>query len=154
MTAQGWLQIAIFVVVLTALTPLLGGYMARVYQGERVFLTPILGPVERLFYRLLRVEPNRGQDWKSYARTLIVFSVLFWVLLYVILRTQGIWPFNPAGSTPAPGTSASTPPHRSSRTPTGSTTEARRRSPTSRRWPASQSRTSSRPRSGWRCWWR
>ena len=97
MTAQGWLQIVIFVVVLTALTPLLGGYMARVYTGERVFLTPILGPVERLFYRLFRVDPDRGQDWKSYARTVIVFSVLFWVLLYVILRTQGIWPFNPAG---------------------------------------------------------
>jgi K+-transporting ATPase ATPase A chain len=97
MTAQGWLQIVIFLVVLTALTPLLGGYMARVYIGERVFLSPILGPFERLLYRLLRVDPNRRQDWKSYARTVIVFSVLFWVLLYVILRTQGIHPFNPAG---------------------------------------------------------
>ncbi len=67
MTAQGWLQIGIYLVVLTALTPLLGGYMARVYTGERVFLTPILGPVERLLYRLFRVNPNREQDWKSYA---------------------------------------------------------------------------------------
>ncbi len=97
MTAQGWLQIAIYVGVLTALTPLLGGYMARVYTGERVFLTPILGPIERLTYRLLRVNPDREQDWKSYARTVIVFSALFWVVLYVILRTQGIQPFNPAG---------------------------------------------------------
>ena len=80
MTAQGWLQIAIYVVVLTALTPLLGGYMARVYTGERVFLTPILGPVERLIYRLLRANPNREQDWKAYARTVIVFSALFWVV--------------------------------------------------------------------------
>ena len=83
--------------MLTALTPLLGGYMARVYTGERVFLTPIFGPVERLTYRLLRANPNREQDWKSYARTVIVFSALFWVVLYVILRTQGIQPFNPAG---------------------------------------------------------
>jgi potassium-transporting ATPase potassium-binding subunit len=97
MTAQGWLQIAIYLGVLTALTPLLGGYMARVYTGERVFLTPILGPVERLTYRLLRANPNREQDWKSYARTVIVFSALFWVVLYVILRTQGIQPLNPAG---------------------------------------------------------
>ncbi len=97
MTAQGWLQIAIYLGVLTALTPLLGGYMARVYTGERVFLTPIFGPVERLTYRLLRANPDREQDWKSYARTVIVFSALFWVVLYVILRTQGIQPFNPAG---------------------------------------------------------
>ncbi len=97
MTVQGWLQIGVFLVVLTALTPLLGAYMARVYTGERVFLTPILGPVERLLYRLFRVSPNREQDWKSYGRTVIVFSLLSWVALYVILRTQGIQPFNPAG---------------------------------------------------------
>ncbi len=97
MSPQGWLQIAIYVGVLTALTPLLGGYMARVYTGERVFLTPILAPIERLLYRLFRVNPAREQDWKSYARTAIVFSALFWVVLYVILRTQGIQPFNPAG---------------------------------------------------------
>ena len=75
MTAQGWLQIAIYLAVLTALTPLLGGYMARVYRGERVFLTPVLGPVERLTYRLLRVDPGVEQDWKAYARTTLVFSV-------------------------------------------------------------------------------
>ena len=95
MTGQGWLQIAIYVVVLTALTPVIGGYMARVFRGERVFLTPVLGPVERLTYRLIRVDPSASQDWKSYARTTIVFSALFWGALYVILRTQGIHPFNP-----------------------------------------------------------
>ena len=95
MTGQGWLQIAIYVVVLTALTPVIGGYMARVFRGERVFLTPVLGPVERLTYRLIRVDPSANQDWKSYARTTIVFSALFWGALYLILRTQGIHPFNP-----------------------------------------------------------
>ena len=97
MTAQGWLQIAIYVVVLTALTPLLGGYMARVFQGERVFLTGLMGPVERLTYRLIRVHPSASQDWKSYARTTLIFSALFWGALYVMLRTQGIHPFNPEG---------------------------------------------------------
>jgi K+-transporting ATPase ATPase A chain len=96
-TLQGWLQIAVFVAVLTALTPLLGGYMARVYTGERVLLTPVFGPLERLIYRILRVNPAEQQDWKAYARTTLVFSALSFVVLYVILRTQGIHPFNPEG---------------------------------------------------------
>jgi potassium-transporting ATPase potassium-binding subunit len=96
-TAQGWLQIAIYVVVLTALTPVLGGYMARVFRGERVFLTSVLGPLERLTYRLIGVDTSVSQDWKGYARTTIVFSALFWGALYLILRTQGIHPFNPEG---------------------------------------------------------
>ena len=95
--AQGWLQIAIFLIVVVALTPPLGAYMARVYRNERVFLTPVLGGAERLTYRLMGVDPNRGQDWKSYARTLIVFSGLFWLALYLILRTQNIQPLNPQG---------------------------------------------------------
>jgi potassium-transporting ATPase potassium-binding subunit len=96
-SAQGWLQIAVFVVVLTALTPLLGGYMARVYRNERVLLTPMFGPLERLFYRALRVNPEAQQDWKGYAKTTLVFSALSWIALYVILRTQGVNPFNPEG---------------------------------------------------------
>jgi K+-transporting ATPase ATPase A chain len=94
---QGWLQIALFLAVLVALTPLLGGYMAGVFSGERVFLTPVIGPVERLSYRLLRVDPARGQDWKGYARSLLVLSALFWLALYLILRTQTLHPFNPQG---------------------------------------------------------
>jgi potassium-transporting ATPase potassium-binding subunit len=95
---EGWAQIAIFIVVLVALTKPVGVYMARVFTNQRVFLTPILGPIERLTYRGLRVRPEaEGQDWKAYARSLIVFSLLFWVALYLILRTQGIQPFNPQG---------------------------------------------------------
>jgi K+-transporting ATPase ATPase A chain len=101
-TLQGWLQIAFFFAMLTALTPLLGGYMARVYRNERVFLTPVLGPVEHRTYRLLRVNPGVEQDWKAYARTTLVFSALFWCALYVILRTQGLHPFNPEGFDSAP----------------------------------------------------
>jgi K+-transporting ATPase ATPase A chain len=100
--AQGWLQVAVFVGVTIALTRPLGAYMARVYSGRRVFLTPVIGPAERFTYRLFRVDPGEQQDWKSYARTLIVFSGLFWIALYLILRTQGIQPFNPAGFHSAP----------------------------------------------------
>jgi K+-transporting ATPase ATPase A chain len=99
---QGWLQIGLFVAVLVAMVPLLGGYMARVYSGERVFLTRLLGPVERVFYRLLRVDPAAGQDWKAYARSLLVLSGLFWIVLYVILRTQTIHPANPQDFHSAP----------------------------------------------------
>jgi K+-transporting ATPase ATPase A chain len=95
MTWQGWFQILIYVAVLTALTPLLGGYMARVYMGRRVVLERVLGPVERLFYRAVRTEPAREQDWKQYGRTVLVFSALFWLVLYAILRLQGALPFNP-----------------------------------------------------------
>ncbi len=102
MTAQGWLQIALYLAVLTALTPVLGAYIARVYQGEHVALERVLGPVERLTYRALRTDPERQQDWKEYARTTLVFSALFFVALFVILRTQGIHPFNPEGFHSAP----------------------------------------------------
>ena len=95
--AQGWAQIIAFLVILTALAPLIGGYIAKVFLGERVVLSPLFGPIERFTYRVLRVRPEEGQDWKRYARSVIVFSLLSWLLLYLILRTQSIQPFNPEG---------------------------------------------------------
>ncbi len=95
--AQGWLQVAIFVGVTIALTPLLGKYMARVFTGQRVFLSPVLGPVERFTYRVLRVDPAEEHDWKAYSKSLVLFSVFSWIALYLILRTQSIHPFNPEG---------------------------------------------------------
>lgn len=83
MTA-GWIEIGLFLVVLTALTPLAGGYMARVFRGELTFL----GRVERPVYRVLGVDPQRGQDWKAYAKSVLVSSLVSCVALYVILRTQ------------------------------------------------------------------
>jgi potassium-transporting ATPase potassium-binding subunit len=94
---QGWLQIAFFCAALVAAMPLVGSYMARVYAGETVALSRVAGPLERLIYRLLRVDPARGQDWKGYAKSLILVSLLFWIVLYAILRTQTIHPFNPQG---------------------------------------------------------
>jgi K+-transporting ATPase ATPase A chain len=67
-----------------------------------VFLSPVVGPFERLTYRVLRVNPQEGQDWKRYGRSLIVFSGLFWLALYLILRTQHAHPFNPQGFHSAP----------------------------------------------------
>ena len=91
MTVAGWLEIALYLVALTALTPLVGGYMARVFTGE----LDTLGFVERPAYRLLGVRRERGQDWKGYARSVLVFSALSFALLYLVLRTQGLHPFNP-----------------------------------------------------------
>ncbi len=100
MTLAGWLTIVIFAVVLTGLALLLGRYMAAVYGGGRTFLDPVLRVPERLLYRAFRVSPDLGQDWKAYARSLILFSLAGWLLLYLILRTQTLWSFtglNPQG---------------------------------------------------------
>jgi K+-transporting ATPase ATPase A chain len=102
MTLQGWVQIAVFFAVLTALAPVVGGYMARVYSNERVALTRVIGPPERVLYRLMRTDPDREQDWRSYGRTVIVFSLVSWLAVYVVLRSQGIHPFNPQGFAAAP----------------------------------------------------
>jgi potassium-transporting ATPase potassium-binding subunit len=93
---QGFVQIAIFCALIVAVVPVLGGYMARVFRGERTFLDPVVGPLERGTYRLLRVDPTRGQDWKAYARGVIFFSLAGWLLLFVILRTQTLHPWNPS----------------------------------------------------------
>ncbi len=105
MTFLGWLTIFLFVTVLTALALPLSRYMAAVYTNERVFLTPVFGGLERLLYRVMRVDPNKGQDWKQYAKSLIIFSLAGWILLYFILRTQGLWNWtglNPQGFHSAP----------------------------------------------------
>ncbi len=94
---EGWIQILFFCAVLTAIVPFLGGYMARVFTGERVFLSPVVGPLERLTYRVLRVDTRVSQGWKSYAGTLLVFSGAFWVFLYLVLRTQTLHPWNQQG---------------------------------------------------------
>jgi K+-transporting ATPase ATPase A chain len=98
MTITGWVQIVILVALLTGLTPLLGSYMARVYLGEPVALSRMLGPLERALYRLVRA-PRGEQSWREYAGSLLLFSAAGWLVLYLILRTQSIHPFNPQGFT-------------------------------------------------------
>ena len=93
MTFLGWLTIVLFAVILTAIALPLGRYMAAVYTGERTFLDPLFRTPERLLYRIMRVDPDREQDWKAYAKSLIIFSLAGWLLLYFILRTQTLWDF-------------------------------------------------------------
>jgi K+-transporting ATPase ATPase A chain len=93
MTFLGWLTIVLFAVVLTAIALPLGRYMAAVYTGERTFLDPLFRTPERLLYRIMRVDPDREMDWKAYAKSLIIFSLAGWLLLYLILRTQTLWNF-------------------------------------------------------------
>jgi K+-transporting ATPase ATPase A chain len=93
LTFLGWLTIFGFAAILTALAIPLGTYMARVYTGQRTFLTPLVAGPERALYAVMRVDERREQDWKAYARSLIVFSLAGWLLLYFILRTQTLWDF-------------------------------------------------------------
>src|SRR5450759_357640 len=104
MTFAGWLTIVLFAVSLTAIALPLGGYLAKVYSGERVFLSAIFAAPERFLYRILRVDPPREPDWKSYAKSLIVFSLAGWLLLYLILRAPDLAPpsLNPLGFEAAP----------------------------------------------------
>ena len=106
MTFAGWFTIAAFVVVVSALAFPLGTYMANVYSGERVFLSPIFSGFERLLYRIVRVDEERQQDWKSYAKSLIIFSLAGWLFLYFVLRTQDAFfvphALNPLGYHSAP----------------------------------------------------
>src|SRR6202790_3208805 len=106
MTFTGWLTIVLFAVILTALAMPLGGYLAKVYNGERVFLSPLFAGPERFLFKVLRVDPERAQDWKSYAKSLLIFSLAGWLFLYLILRTQNAFfvphALNPLGYHSAP----------------------------------------------------
>ena len=97
MTITGWIKILALVVVLTALTPLLGSYMARVYQGDHVMLLRAFAPIERVAYRACGVSADTEQGWKEYARSVLLFSAASWVMLYLVLRAQGIHLLNPQG---------------------------------------------------------
>jgi K+-transporting ATPase ATPase A chain len=102
MSVNGWIQIVLLLVVVAALTPLLGGYMARVFTGRRVFLSPLVAPLERGLLRVMRVDPDHDQGWRAYARSLLAFSLISWLALFLVLRSQGLDPFNPGGFHSAP----------------------------------------------------
>jgi len=102
MTLNGWIQIAIYCVIVVALVKPLGWYMTRVFNGERTFLSPILGPVETGLYRLGGVDEKREQDWLTYTVAMLLFHVGGFLILYVLMRVQGLLPFNPAGMTAVP----------------------------------------------------
>src|SRR5579862_8301428 len=95
MTFNGWVQIAIFSLIVIALVKPLGGYMTRVFTGERTFLSPVLRPLERLIYRICGVEEAHEQHWVTYAVAMLFFSAAGFLALYGIQRLQGMLPFNP-----------------------------------------------------------
>lgn len=96
----GLIQIAIYLIVLLSLVAPLGSYMARVYSGERIWLDRLLGPVERLLYRLAGVDPRQEMNWKHYALAMLLFNGLGFLALYVLLRLQNLFPLNPAALGP------------------------------------------------------
>jgi K+-transporting ATPase ATPase A chain len=96
-TASGWLQIVLLLVVLTGITPLLGAYIHRVFAGEQVLLARAVRPAERRLSALLAGSEPDGQDWKGYAGSMLMFSAISWLALFLLLRTQSIQPFNPQG---------------------------------------------------------
>ncbi len=97
MNLYSWLQIVIYLVVLLLLAKPLGSYMAKVYQGERTFLDRMLGPVERLIYRLSGVNPGEDMNWKTYAIAVMIFNMLGLLLVYALQRLQAFLPLNPQG---------------------------------------------------------
>ena len=97
MTLVGWSQIALVLALVVACSVPLSAFMTRVYSGERTFLSPLLGPVERGFYRVAGVDPAREQDWYGYAIAMIVFSVAGFLSLYALQRLQNFLPLNPRG---------------------------------------------------------
>src|SRR5205807_1206215 len=99
MTITGWVQIALFSAVVVLITRPFGGYMTRVFAGERTFLTPLLRPVERAVYWCCGVDEKEEQHWLTYAVAMLLFSVVGFLILYALQRLQWYLPFNPQGQT-------------------------------------------------------
>jgi potassium-transporting ATPase potassium-binding subunit len=100
MTANGWFQILFFLLAIFAVTPLLGGFMARVFTRQQTFLDPVMRPVERLIYRMTGVDETREMRWTEYAVGVLMFSVVSLIVLYAMQRLQHLLPFNPQGFGP------------------------------------------------------
>ncbi|KQP72581.1 potassium-transporting ATPase subunit A [Methylobacterium sp. Leaf111] len=97
MTINGWIQVALFCAIVLALVRPLGGYMTRVFQGERTLLSPVLRPVETGLYRLAGIDARGEQSWLSYGLAMLTFHALGFAMLYGLLRLQDVLPLNPAG---------------------------------------------------------
>jgi potassium-transporting ATPase potassium-binding subunit len=97
MSPNGWAQIALYFVVLTALVVPLGRFMARVFEGERTLLSPIFHPVETILYRAAGVDETREQHWLTYTVAMLLFNAVGFLLVYALQRFQAALPLNPAG---------------------------------------------------------
>ncbi|WP_256751403.1 potassium-transporting ATPase subunit KdpA [Mesorhizobium sp. Mes31] len=99
MTLNGWLQILVYCGIVVLLVKPLGGYMYRVFNGDRTFLSPVLGPLERGLYRISGTSEREEQHWTTYAAGIMFFSLASFLVLYFLQRLQGVLPYNPAGMT-------------------------------------------------------
>jgi K+-transporting ATPase ATPase A chain len=99
MTVIGWIQILLYCAIIIAITPVLGGFMTRVFSGERNFLSPLLRPVEIAIYKIAGVDERREQSWLIYAVGMLLFHLGGFLILYALMRLQAGLPFNPAGQT-------------------------------------------------------
>ncbi|RWP42172.1 MAG: potassium-transporting ATPase subunit KdpA [Mesorhizobium sp.] len=97
MTFNGWMQILVYCGIVVLLVKPLGGYMYRVFSGDRTFLSPILGPVERSLYRISGTSEREEQHWTTYAAAVLFFNLAGFAVLYAMQRLQGSLPYNPAG---------------------------------------------------------
>ncbi len=109
MTANGFLQIAVFFVLILAFAKPMGAFMTRVFSGERTFLHPVLRPLEKACYALCGVKENTDQRWTQYAGSLLAFSFFSFLILYLMQRLQGVLPLNPMGFGTAHAPSGATP---------------------------------------------
>jgi K+-transporting ATPase ATPase A chain len=102
MTAIGWIQIFLYCAIIVALAKPLGWYMTRVFNGERTFMSPVLRPVEAGLYAIAGVDEKREQHWLTYTIAMLLFHVGGFLILYAVLRLQGMLSFNPAGQSAMP----------------------------------------------------
>ena len=102
MTANGWIQILLYMAIIFAVTKPMGNYMYRVFEGDRQPLPRLFGPIERLLYKLCGVDPRQQQDWKQYTMAMLVFSALTLLVTYGIERLQHVLPLNPQNFGPVP----------------------------------------------------
>ena len=96
MTFIGWMQIVLYCAIIVAITPVLDGYMTRVFNGQRTFLTPILRPVELALYGAAGVDEKSEQGWLAYTVGMLLFHIGGFLILYGLMRFQALLPFNPA----------------------------------------------------------
>jgi K+-transporting ATPase ATPase A chain len=106
MTLNGILQISLYLVVLLLLVKPLGAFMARVFQREKTFLDPVLGPLERLIYRVARIDPANEMDWKENAIAMLLFNAIGFLFVYLLQRVQQVLPLNPEAMGPVSADSA------------------------------------------------
>jgi K+-transporting ATPase ATPase A chain len=95
MTLNGWLQITLFIAAVLVLAKPMGSYMTAVFERRKTFLDPVLGPCERLLYRITGVDADEEMRWTQYAVAMLVFSAATLVLTYVVQRLQAHLPWNP-----------------------------------------------------------